>query len=242
MKHICWNVRGLGNPRAIRRLRHLIKQHNPQFIFLMETKLSKQRMSKARRSCGFIYGIDVDAEGSRGGLCLAWKPSMDINLKSFSKWHIDVMVKEDSSQTEWRFTGFYGTPYSRDQKQVWELLKSLSQNGTGPWLVAGDFNEIMYSFEKKGEFRGIKDEWNFSEKHWQNASCLILDFREGNLLETNIREQLDRGVANDEWISLFPLGWVQHLPFSTSDHFPLVINTARVNPYSRHLRFYFEAW
>ncbi|KAA3454404.1 reverse transcriptase [Gossypium australe] len=107
-------------------------------------------MSKARRSCGFINGIDVDAEGSRGGLCLAWKTGMDVILKSSSKWHVDVMVKEDSSQAEWRFTGFYGTPYSRDQNQVWDLLKSLSQNGTGPRLVAGDFNEIMYSFEKNG--------------------------------------------------------------------------------------------
>ncbi|KAA3466249.1 reverse transcriptase [Gossypium australe] len=249
MKHICWNVRGLGSPRAVRRLRHLIKQHTPQFVFLMETKLSQQRMSKARRSCDFINGIDIDAEGSRGGLCLAWKPGMDITLKSFSKWHIDVMVKEDSSQAKWRFTGFYGTPYSRDQNQVWDLLKSLSQNGTGPWLVAEDFNEIMYSFKKK---RGLpRDQRRMEIFRETLAKCQLADigfsgasftWERGNLLETNIRERLDRGLANDERISLFPLGRVQHLPFSTSDHCPLLINTVSVTSYSRHHRFHFEVW
>ncbi|KAA3485636.1 reverse transcriptase [Gossypium australe] len=182
----------------------------------METKLSQQRMSKARRSCGFIHGIDVDAEGSRGGLCLGWKPGIDVNLKSFSKWHIDVMVKEDSSQIEWRFTDFYGTPYSREQSQVWELLKSLSQNVTGPWLVAGDFNEIMYSFEKKK--KGIPRDQRRMELFRETlAGCKLSDigfsgvsftWERGNLPKTNIRERLDRGVANDEWISLFPLGRV----------------------------------
>ncbi|KAA3471101.1 reverse transcriptase [Gossypium australe] len=215
----------------------------------MKTKLSQQRMSKTRRSCGFINGIDVDAEGSRGGLCLAWRTGMDVTLKSFSKWHIDVMVKEDGSQAEWRFTGFYSSPYSKDQNQVWDLLKILSQNGTGPWLVIGDFNEIMYSFEKK---RGLpRDQRRMEIFRETLTECQLTDigfsgasftWERGNLLETNIRERLDRGVANDEWISLFPMGRVQHLPFSTSDHCPLLINTVSVNSYSRHHRFHFEVW
>ncbi|KAA3465450.1 reverse transcriptase [Gossypium australe] len=199
-------------------------------------------MSKARRSCGFINGIDVDAEGSRGGLCLAWKTGMDVTLKSFSKWHIDVMVKEDSSQAEWRFTGFYGTPYSRDQNQVWDLLKSLSWNCTGPWLVVGDFNEIMglpRDQRRMEIFRETLAECQLADIGFSGAS---FTWERGNLPETNIRERLDRGVANDEWIYLFPLGLVQHLPFSTSDHCPLVINTMSVNSYSRQHRFHFEVW
>ncbi|KAA3481591.1 Exo_endo_phos domain-containing protein [Gossypium australe] len=116
----------------------------------METKLELKRMERVRRSCGFINGIDVEAEGSRGGLCLAWKVGIEVTLRSYSTWHIDVLIKEDGIQGEWRFTGFYGSPYVRDQSHVWNLLRRLSQDREYPWLVAGDFNEIMYSFEKKG--------------------------------------------------------------------------------------------
>ncbi|KAH1073097.1 hypothetical protein J1N35_025425 [Gossypium stocksii] len=41
--------------------------------FLMETKIDEKRMEKIRRRCGFMHGIDVGAEGFRGGICLAWK-------------------------------------------------------------------------------------------------------------------------------------------------------------------------
>lgn len=34
-----WNVRGLGNPRAVRGLRHMLTVHRPRMVFLMEIKL-----------------------------------------------------------------------------------------------------------------------------------------------------------------------------------------------------------
>ncbi|KAA3464320.1 reverse transcriptase [Gossypium australe] len=89
------------------------------------------------------------AVGSRGGLCLAWKGGNGITLRSYSKWHIDIMVKEDIGKEEWRFSGFYGSPYMKDKDFAWTLLKRLGQECKSPWLVAGDFNEIMYPFEKK---------------------------------------------------------------------------------------------
>ncbi|KAA3466302.1 expansin-A1-like [Gossypium australe] len=102
-------------PWAVRRLRHLLKQHNPHLVFLIETKLDKKRMERVRRSYGFMNGIEVEVEGSQGGLCLAWKVDIKVTLRSFSKWHIDVIIKEDDVQEEWRFTGFYGSPYLKDK-------------------------------------------------------------------------------------------------------------------------------
>lgn len=50
----------------------------------------------------------------------------------------------------------------------------------------------------------------------------------GNLPETNIRERLDRGVANARWISMFPKVKVQHLVHSFPDHCPLLTDTNNV--------------
>ncbi|MBA0618965.1 hypothetical protein Godav_028224 [Gossypium davidsonii] len=88
------------------------KLYNPQVVFIMETKLSKIRMKNVRRKCGFLNGIDIEANGSRGGLCLAWKDNTNICLKSFSTYHIDVVLKENTDGKEWRFTGFYGSLYA----------------------------------------------------------------------------------------------------------------------------------
>ncbi|GMI71729.1 hypothetical protein HRI_000842200 [Hibiscus trionum] len=47
----------------------------------------------------------------------------------------------------------------------------------------------------------------------------------GKLPHTNIRERLDRAVANQEWWSMHPSYCVTHLVHSISDHCPLLIDT-----------------
>lgn len=64
----------------------------------------------------------------------------------------------------------------------------------------------------------------------------------GNLPETNIREQLDRGVANMGWITLFPEVKAQHLIHSFSDHCPLLIDTTKNGVKVQNINFKFEAW
>ncbi|MBA0770874.1 hypothetical protein Gotri_019430 [Gossypium trilobum] len=53
----------LEGPWAIRRFQYVLKLYNPQVVFIMETKLSKIRMKNVRRKCGFLNGIDIEADG-----------------------------------------------------------------------------------------------------------------------------------------------------------------------------------
>lgn len=43
----------------------------PQIVLFMETKLGNRQMEQVRRKCGFVHGLEVDLEGSRGGLYMA---------------------------------------------------------------------------------------------------------------------------------------------------------------------------
>jgi hypothetical protein len=45
-------------------------------------------------------------------------------------------------------TGVYGEPKWEDKYKTWDLLRSLKPNHNWPWLVFGDFNEILFSHEK----------------------------------------------------------------------------------------------
>ncbi|KAH1121242.1 hypothetical protein J1N35_004402 [Gossypium stocksii] len=47
---------------------------------------------------------------------------------------------------------------------------------------------------------------------------------------TNIRERLDRGVANSDWMNLFSSYSVEHLSHSISDHCPVLIDTLGKDP------------
>ncbi|KAA3475509.1 reverse transcriptase [Gossypium australe] len=64
----------------------------------------------------------------------------------------------------------------------------------------------------------------------------------GNLSKTNIRERLDRGVANVNWMFMFPEATIQHLVHSISDHCPLLITTKKEENKSSWKTFKFEVW
>ncbi|KAA3458727.1 reverse transcriptase [Gossypium australe] len=218
-------------------------------VFFMETKIDGKRMEKIRRRCGFVNGIDVGAEGSRGEICLAWGEEITVSLKTFSKNHINVLIEESNVNEEWRFTGFYGSPYVSNQSASWNLLRTLGQEQRYPWLVSGDFNEIIYSFEKSesqpreekrmAAFREVLDECQLMDVGFKGV---WFTWERGNILETNIKERLDRGVANAKWMHLFPKGNIYHLIHSISDHSPLLISTNNGTSYKRSPRFKFEAW
>ncbi|KAA3477727.1 reverse transcriptase [Gossypium australe] len=55
-------------------------------------------------------------------------------------------------------------------------------------------------------------------------------------------ERLDRGLANDDWVSQFPKYQIHHLPHSFSDHYLLLITTRREVKRQVERKFKFEAW
>ncbi|KAI5348621.1 hypothetical protein L3X38_001508 [Prunus dulcis] len=56
--------------------------------------------------------------------------------------HIDAIFG-GLEPTAFRFTSFYGNPYMRIHKHLWDLLQRIAGDVIGPWLVGGDFNEIV---------------------------------------------------------------------------------------------------
>ncbi|GMI74475.1 hypothetical protein HRI_001116800 [Hibiscus trionum] len=232
MKIISWNFRGLGKLRTIRRLRNKLRSTSPQLLFLMETKLSSQRMARVRIHCGFTLGFDVSAQGSRGGLFLAWSPSLAVSIRSYSINHIDADVRDVNSDLQWRFTSFYGNPVESQRSSSWDLLRSLDTDRTSPWLVAGDFNEVMLASEKKGGC--VRSERNMEAFRSAMCDCDLADlgfsgnwytWERGRLSSNNVRERLDRGIANPSWRACFPDFAVVHLTHTISDHCPVLIDT-----------------
>lgn len=51
------------------------------------------QMERIRRSCGFTNGFNVEADGSRGGLSLAWKQDIQVTIISYSENYIDAIIK-----------------------------------------------------------------------------------------------------------------------------------------------------
>ncbi|KAH1091484.1 hypothetical protein J1N35_018741 [Gossypium stocksii] len=56
------------------------------------------------------------------------------------------------------------------------------------------------------------------------------------------QRKIDRGVANEKWMQLFPSGNIHHLTSSFSNHCPLLINMTTEKHFKRAQNFKFESW
>lgn len=93
--------------------------------------------------------VAKDSVGASGGLALFWKKEVNLMVKSLSKYHIDsIITKEDGFQ--WLFTGVYGESKSEEKDNTWETLQELKSKFHLSWLCCGDFNEILFDYEKVG--------------------------------------------------------------------------------------------
>jgi exonuclease III len=225
-----FNCRGLGNGPAVNGLLDIQKKEDPDILFLSETKLDGKRMERFKWMLGMSNMFVKDCDGKSGGLALFWKKEVNIELRNFSRYHIDVEVVEEDG-FRWRFTGIYGEPSTEKKEKTWKLLRILNEQANLPWLCAGDFNEILYSHEKRGglpraqnlmgRFRsaladcGLRDLGFVGDKFtWRNHSHLASSY---------VKERLDRAVGNQDWCMRFPSCKVVNGNPRHSDHRPITI-------------------
>ncbi|KAK5774606.1 hypothetical protein PVK06_042462 [Gossypium arboreum] len=207
MKIYYWNVRRLGSPQAVRRLQHMLKFHHPQIFFFMETKLNANRIEGVKRRYGFFNDVDVPAEGSRGGLSIGWNGGQLVTLKSSSKNHIDVEIQEDEESPRWHFMSFYRARDVRYKAESCNLLRRLGRNNSLPWIVGGDFNDILFAHEKQGDLP--REEVRMEAFRRTLDDCQLVDigfsspwftWERGLITDQNIKKRIDRRVATDGWL------------------------------------------
>ena len=127
-----------------------MRRWDPDVIFLSETKKKIAGMKKVKLKLGFVNGLYVQRQGKGGGLTVFWKMEVNLEIKSYSKFHIDAIVTEEGSGFSWRLTGFYGHPETHRRRESWRFLNTLNNQFRLPWLCFGDFNEILSQEEKSG--------------------------------------------------------------------------------------------
>ena len=135
-----------------------------------------------------------------GGLVLYYQNENKVELNYLSLYFVDVIFMNENN-VDWRFTGFYGHPAWNEKHLSWSDLRTLHSNASYPWVVLGDFNEIMYSHEKDGgnprpnammqEFRNCLGDCGLYDLGYAGD---YFTWRRGE-----IRERLDRVVCNVEW-------------------------------------------
>ncbi|CAH9087491.1 unnamed protein product, partial [Cuscuta epithymum] len=150
MSIVSWNCRGLGNLATVQGVVDIVKELRPSIIFLMETKISYSRAKETLRMQGFYNSEGMDNEGSSGGIIMGWNDDIEVVIKEKHQNYVDCQVRSREGELPWRLTGYYAYSDTRRRREAWDMLRRLAEHNTMPWIVIGDFNDILYESEKKG--------------------------------------------------------------------------------------------
>lgn len=115
-------------------------------------------------------------------------------------------------------------------------------------MVIRDLNEFI-SADKKLGGRSIWRRILYLKKFIENVGGIDLGFIGKRYTWENnhegfayIKERLDWGVANKNWVELHPLALVKHLRTEESDHCPIILQLeTKVNKAKKQFRF-LQAW
>lgn len=130
----------------------------------METKSNEDWMTLVRDQCGFKESFVVPSNGLSGGLALFWRGEVKVEVNKSSLSHIDMVVRGGDNLGQWHLAGFYGNPDTALRAESWKLLRELSGLYPLPWLIIGDFHEIVCASEKvRGTVRPNKQMARFKE-------------------------------------------------------------------------------
>ncbi|KAK9750299.1 hypothetical protein RND81_02G185500 [Saponaria officinalis] len=177
-------------------------------------------------------GVFRDSIGRKAGVAIIWRRGLRVKHISSSAHHVDVEVKGLFSENVWRLTGFYGWA-ERDEKELsWKLLKDIKPLSTLPWMVIGDFNQILFETEKREAYvpRAQREMDDFREAI-DYCGLMDIGYTRDAFTWWNkkseplaIFERLDRGCASLEWMDLFLSLTLKHLGWERSDHVPLKLS------------------
>jgi exonuclease III len=232
MKILAWNCRGLACAPTIRSLRALIRQHRPDVLFLSETKVLSSRFWTSLSHLGFVSWLEVPPVGLSGGLFVTWKYGFTLNLVRLDQHHISCMVVSDPPLCSWLISCVYAPHTAQNRSALWSNLSELGNSFNGPWLLLGDFNAILSAADKCGG-RSFGSSSHLDFVNFVQTNALVdLGFVGNNFTwsnhrhgRANIRERLDRGLANQGWVSLFPNSLINHFLAVNSDHCPILLST-----------------
>jgi len=193
--------------------------------------MSANRSQNLRWKLGLKNCLAIDSDGLSGALVLFRDEYISVSLLSQGERYIDVLVVENPDGVPWRATFLYGEPRVDNRRDMWERLRSLCGVQTGPWMVIGDFNEAMWQYDHFSEtprterqmmdFQGVLSHCDLHDLGFSGLPWTYNNNQAGN---RNVRVRLDRGVANTDWMALYPGASILHLTSSRSDHKALLLS------------------
>ncbi|XP_030924616.1 uncharacterized protein LOC115951580 [Quercus lobata] len=181
---------------------------------------------------------------------MAWKLLNVVEITQLAKTEqeIHIVVKVRASNTHWVLSSIYASPRLAERKLLWNNLFVVAPLYSLPWLMLGDFNELLSCQDKLGgnplipsrvlSFKECLDSCGMVDIGFHGPRFTWVNKREAGHY---IQERLNRGFANIDWREIYPEAAVHHLACIHSDHCPVLLSLDNSPTSKFHRPFCFQS-
>ncbi|XP_050915875.1 uncharacterized protein LOC127130968 [Lathyrus oleraceus] len=130
-------------------------------------------------------------------------------------------------------TMIYAFNQVEHRKTLWSKLESLGSSMDRPWVVIGDFNNVLKEEDRIGgqpvsyaEYRDL-DEMMHNVSLFENVSKGSYFTWSNKHTQGIIHSRIDRMVSNIQWLQKYPDAVVENLAPNISDHTPVKVSVSQ---------------
>lgn len=201
---ISWNIKGAFGRLKKWHVREVVRQHQPSLFFAYETHGPFARVDQFWSSLGFSLIFSQEARGHSGGIwILSSRDDLSFKLVDSNIQEITFSIKKGNAS--WICTATYASPTYSIRCNLWDHFITLRSRIHGPWVIIGDFNEILYSSKVSGGT--FSPSWAHLVANMMNL-CNLTDLHTIGGLYTwrknfqnggHVRKMLDRCMVDIDW-------------------------------------------
>ncbi|CAL9224751.1 unnamed protein product [Arabidopsis halleri] len=237
-----WNIRGFNQPRKHKAVRNWIHAMRPSFGSFIETRVQVSQAEPIIQSILPDWSYSTNYEHHRlGRIWVVWSPEVNITILSKSSQQITCLVQHVTANVQLVCSFIYASNFAAERRSLWAELSTLhngiSQNSSTPWIVVGDFNEVLsiadhsraldYSFNESGmrDFQNVVSACDLMDLSSSGPTFTWINNQDDN----PIGKKLDRALINHAWLTSFPQSHAIFEAGVVSDHLRCVIHLTSAN-------------
>ncbi|KAF7844864.1 reverse transcriptase [Senna tora] len=230
-----WNARGAAGSAFKRVFADMMQRYKPNLVLVTETRVAGDKATEIINGLGFNNHFMVNPMGYAGGMWLLWnEDQVKVTVLDHTFQEIHTRVEVNNSSPIF-VSCVYASPLRERRKILWGNLIKLAPEINMPWIIGGDFNEVLSQDEKWGlrpasnarirEFKHCIDSCGLVDLGYSGQKFTWCNKRPAGDL---VYCRLDRFLANGEWLNRYLESANSHLPRIKSDHCPIFLSSSPV--------------
>ncbi|KAG7577371.1 Endonuclease/exonuclease/phosphatase superfamily [Arabidopsis thaliana x Arabidopsis arenosa] len=220
-----------------RQLKSWVSSSRPSIGAILETHVQNDNAAAilARIFPGWRHEFNYLPTASNGRIWLVWNPAVKVFIYKKTDQLISCGVFDPSTCESFSVTFVYARNCLIARRDLWVALEELHNHSlqrNHPWLILGDFNQILiaedhysllpYTLPLQGmnEFQSCIDTCELLHLSSRGAEHTWYNGQPSN----PITRKLDRALINESWLMAFPQSSMFVDAPGGSDHCPLLIS------------------